>query len=104
MDTVLRETGIGDLAIPKKVRRLAASGAALLQAFEEALTAGDAAVAAAIAGAFERGPSEAASARLAHYLRGVVRQLEAQSFAALDAGEVRFPGASPGEELGDDFA
>jgi len=104
MDTVLRETGIGDLAIPKKVRRLAASSAALLQAFEEALTAEDAAVAAAIAGAFERGPSEAASARLAHYLKGVVRQLEAQSFAALDAGEVRFPGASPGEELGDDFA
>jgi hypothetical protein len=41
MDTVLREIGIGDLSIPKKVRGLAASSAALLQAFEEALAAGD---------------------------------------------------------------
>ena len=103
METVLREIGIGDLAISKKVRGLAASSASLLQAYEEALAAGDGALAAVIAKAFEQGPSEAASARLAHYLREVVRQLEAQPFAALGAGEVRFPGTSPGEELGDDL-
>ena len=105
METVLREIGVGDLSIPKKVRGLAASSAALLQAYEEALAAGDEAIAASIANVLppERGSSEAASGRLAHYLRGVVRQVEAQSFAALRAGEVRFPGMAPGEELGDEL-
>jgi cytochrome b pre-mRNA-processing protein 3 len=41
METVLRETGVGDLSIPKKMRGLAASSAALLQAYEEALAVGD---------------------------------------------------------------
>jgi cytochrome b pre-mRNA-processing protein 3 len=105
METVLREIGVGDLSIPKKVRGLAASSAALLQAYEEALAAGDEAVAAVIADALplEPGPSEPTSERLAHYLRGVVRQVEAQSFAALRAGDVRFPGMAPGEKLGDEL-
>ena len=105
METVLREIGVGDLSIPKKMRGFAASSAALLQAYEEALAAGDEAVAVAIAKALplEQGPSKATSERLAHYLRGVVRQVEAQSFAALRAGEVRFPGMAPGEELGDEL-
>jgi len=76
-----------------------------LQAFEEALAAGDKAVAAVIGRVLplETGPSEAASGRLAYYLKRVVRQVEAQSFAALSAGEVRFPGTAPGEELGDEL-
>jgi cytochrome b pre-mRNA-processing protein 3 len=36
METVLREVGFGDLAIPKRVRGLAAASAGLLQAYEEA--------------------------------------------------------------------
>jgi cytochrome b pre-mRNA-processing protein 3 len=40
METVLREIGVGDISIPKKVRRLAASSAGLLQSYEEALLAG----------------------------------------------------------------
>lgn len=106
METVLREIGVGDLSIPKKVRGLAASGASLLQSYEEALAEGDEALAAAIAHAvqLEDGASGAAGRRLAHYLKGVVDLLQAQDFAALSAGEMRFPGAIPGEEPGDDFA
>lgn len=106
METVLREIGVGDLSIPKKVRGLAASGASLLQSYEEALAEGDEALAAAIAHALplEEGASGAAGRRLAHYLKGVVDLLQAQDFAALSAGEMRFPGAIPGEEPGDDFA
>jgi cytochrome b pre-mRNA-processing protein 3 len=100
METVLREIGIGDLAIPKKVRGLAASSAGLLKAYEQALPAGKGAVATVIAKAFPGGPSEAASRLLAHYLTDVVAQLQAQDFAALAAGQVRYPGAEPGEELG----
>ena len=105
METVLREVGVGDLSIPKKMRGLAASSAALLQAYEEALAAGDEAVSAALAKALPLEPSlsEAANGRLAHYLIGAVRQIEAQSFAALRLGEVRFPGIAPGEELGDEW-
>ncbi len=44
---MLREIGVGDLSIPKKMRGLAASSAALLQAYEEALAAGEEAIAAA---------------------------------------------------------
>jgi hypothetical protein len=40
METVLREIGVGDISIPKKMRRLAASSAGLLQSYEEALLAG----------------------------------------------------------------
>ena len=40
METVLRELGISDLKIPKKVRGLTASGAALLRDYEEALSRG----------------------------------------------------------------
>lgn len=106
METVLREIGVGDLSIPKKVRGLAASGATLLQAYEEALAEGDEALAAAIAQAMplEEGASGTTGRRLAHYLKEVVGLLQAQDFAGLSAGQVRFPGAIPGEEPGDDFA
>jgi cytochrome b pre-mRNA-processing protein 3 len=104
METVLRELGVGDLSIPKKMRGLAASSAALLQAYEGALTRGEVAIADEIAKAFpvEPGPSQDATLPLAHYLMRVVRALEAQDLAALSAGEVSFPEPIPGMELGDD--
>jgi cytochrome b pre-mRNA-processing protein 3 len=96
METVLRELGVSDLKIPKKVRGLAASSAALLQSYEEAFAASDVAVAGAIASALplEDAAAEAASGRLAHYLRGIVGQLQTEPFAALGAGELRFPEVS----------
>jgi cytochrome b pre-mRNA-processing protein 3 len=104
METVLREIGSGDLSIPKRMRRLAASSAGLLQAYEAALVAGDDAVATVITEAMplDQRPSEAARRRLAHYLTEAVRRLAAQDLAALRAGDVRFPGSIPGLELGDD--
>ena len=105
MEIVLREIGVGDLSIPKKMRGLAVSTAALLQAYEDALAAGEEAIAATLSGALpqDQRPSEAASRRLAHYLMKLVRQVDAQSVAALGAGDVRFPGPIPGVERGDDF-
>ena len=42
------------------------------------------------------GASGAVAERLAHYLRDSLSLLRTQDFAALRAGEVRFPGAIPG--------
>lgn len=105
LELVLREIGVGDLAIPKKVRGLANSSASLLQAYEEALAAGALAIAAALAKAFpgQDAAPEAATSALTSYLTRVVRALEAQRLAALAAGEVRFPGTIRSEELGDDL-
>jgi cytochrome b pre-mRNA-processing protein 3 len=105
METVLREIGIGDLSIPKKVRALAASGAALLHAYAAALAEGEAAIAAVIAKALplQEGASGAVAERLAHYLRDSLSLLCTQDFAALRAGEVRFPGAIPGGKPGEEL-
>jgi cytochrome b pre-mRNA-processing protein 3 len=93
METVLREIGVGDLSIPKKMRRLAAMSASLLDALERAAAAGEKDVAGVLAGALLRNEtlSEAASAALAHYLMEAARALDAQSVTSLGRGEVEFP-------------
>ncbi len=70
METVHRELGVSDLRIPKKMRGLAASSAAWLQAYEKALAKGEGALAETIANALPIGGAEAnaAGTRLAHYL------------------------------------
>ncbi len=92
METVLREVGVGDLSIPKKVRKLAASSAALLQDYETAFVQGDDAIVRAIERSLpvEGGAAEAVSRRLAAYLTDLVRDLEGQSFAALNDGQPVF--------------
>jgi cytochrome b pre-mRNA-processing protein 3 len=93
MDTVLREIGVGDLSVPKKVRKVAAAHAALLEDLERAFASGDAAIAASLASTLplDQRQSGASSSRLAHYVRDCVGALAAQSVAALAAGEVKFP-------------
>jgi cytochrome b pre-mRNA-processing protein 3 len=89
METVLRELGVGDLGIPKKMRGLAASSAALLQGYDEALESGESALTSTIAEALplERPAAEAASERLADYLR----RLDTEPLSVLQSGEVKFP-------------
>jgi len=93
METVLRELGIGDFSIPKKMRGLAASCAALLRGYEKALESGDDALATTIAEALPlEGPAaEAAGRHLAYYLKGVVRRLDTEPLSGLQSGEVKFP-------------
>ncbi len=104
METVLRELGVGDLAIPKKVRGLAASGAALLQDYEEALTKGTGALATSIAYALPLDETSAklASARLTSYLVKVIRHLDAQPVADLCAGRLELPEPCAEETLRDE--
>jgi cytochrome b pre-mRNA-processing protein 3 len=93
MDIVLRELGVGDLGVPRKVRKIAAAHAGLLQELERAFASGDEAVAAALASALPREQREsgASSLRLAHYVRHCLEALGTQSVAVLAAGAVKFP-------------
>jgi cytochrome b pre-mRNA-processing protein 3 len=93
METVLREVGVSDLSIPKKMRGLAASSAALLQAYEKALAKGEGMLAETIADALpiEGEEAKAAGTHLAHYLMECVRSLESEPDAELLVGAVRFP-------------
>jgi cytochrome b pre-mRNA-processing protein 3 len=93
MDTVLREIGVGDLSVPKKIRALAAVSASLGDALERAGTEGEEAVARVLVGALPNGQAlgKTASNQLAHYLMQAVREFKTQSLVSLSAGEVRFP-------------
>ena len=102
METVLREIGVGDLSMPKKMRSLAASSAALLQTYEEALGSGEEVLAGAIVDALpsKQSGSEAVARRLAHYLRAALDLLRRQNFAQSGAGDVIFPVVTAGEPKG----
>jgi cytochrome b pre-mRNA-processing protein 3 len=95
METVLRELGVGDMGVPKKMRKLARSSAALLRAYGEGHAAGEEAFAATIASSLplEGAAAEAAAARLASYLTDAARLLASRDLAALEEGRVAFPEA-----------
>jgi cytochrome b pre-mRNA-processing protein 3 len=93
METVLRETGVGDLSIPKKMKRLAASSGTLLLAYDEAFAGGKATLAAAIAETLPLPPdrADAASRCLASYLCEGIERLGTQTLPELKAGALDFP-------------
>lgn len=93
METVLREVGIGDMSIPKKVRQLIASGAGLLQSYEQAYVRGGTGLEEVITDALplDTQAARAAAAQLTPYLEKVLRDLESQSIRDLCAGTLRFP-------------
>lgn len=96
METVLRELGVSDIRIPKKMRGLAASSMSLLQAYESALAQGQSALAEAIEDALPNGTArpELSSRALASYLWASVIALEQQTFASLKEGAIEFPEVS----------
>jgi cytochrome b pre-mRNA-processing protein 3 len=96
METVLRELGVSDIRIPKKMRGLAASSMSLLQAYESAYASGQGALGNAIESALPDGTANAelSSRALASYLRASVMALEQQTFASLQEGAIEFPEVS----------
>jgi cytochrome b pre-mRNA-processing protein 3 len=99
LDGNLREMGIGDLAVPKHMRRFGEAFYGRQAAYLAALETGDArdfekALARNIfpgdGGADAKAGAKKA-ARLARYARAVVRELDAQEEDALVRGEVAFP-------------
>lgn len=94
MDVTLRELGVGDLSVGKKVRAMweAFHGRALAYRAALATPAADPALAAALARNIWRGaaPPEGAAEALAQIVRAQAAALAAQDLGALAAGEVRF--------------
>jgi cytochrome b pre-mRNA-processing protein 3 len=89
----LREMGIGDLAVPKHMRRFAEAFYGRQAAYLAALAAPhrrdfENAIARNILGS---GARDGSAARLACYARAVERELDAQEEGALIRGEIAFP-------------
>jgi cytochrome b pre-mRNA-processing protein 3 len=93
LDSNLREMGVGDLKVPKEMRRFgeafygrqAAYGAALAAADDAELEKALARNIFEVAGADDR------AARLARYARAAATQLDAEDDGILAAGTVNFP-------------
>ncbi len=92
MDHNLREMGVGDLAVPKEMRRMGEAFYGRAQAYRAALAAADdTALVEVLARNIYGGALAAQAHRLAAYMREAVRQLAALDQAALAAGHLRFP-------------
>jgi cytochrome b pre-mRNA-processing protein 3 len=93
MDTVLREIGVGDLAVPKKVRKLVAGGANLIEGYDRAAAAGGEELETAIADSLPLDEEEAraVSAKLTPYVNALLEGLKQQPINDICAGRIRFP-------------
>lgn len=97
MDASLREMGVGDLAVPRRMRGIGEAFYGRQTVYRKALTAPDQGpLAAALARNVFAGASGPDGAdRLAAYVRASVRELAAQDGEALRRAQVRFP--DPGQ-------
>ena len=94
MDHNLREIGVGDLSVPKEMRRLTEAFYGRAEVYERAVAAtDDAKLAAALAKNVlaEAGPPSKNSVCLAVYAREVVRQLDQSKGDSFTGGFLSFP-------------
>ncbi|HXW28201.1 MAG TPA: ubiquinol-cytochrome C chaperone family protein, partial [Xanthobacteraceae bacterium] len=94
MDHSLREMGVGDLAVPKQMRRLGEAFYGRALAYDHALDAhsGDLLAPALARNVFPAaGATPAGAVRLAGYVRATEACLNGQLGAAIAAGVLRFP-------------
>jgi cytochrome b pre-mRNA-processing protein 3 len=91
MDANLREMGVGDMAVPRKMKAIAEAFYGRKRAYEAALALpGREELAAALARNVY-GSASARVERLADYMRAAVCRLAAVDGAALQRGELAFP-------------
>lgn len=93
IDDNFREMGVGDLKVPKEMRRVAKAFYGRAKVYESALAAGDEdALAVAIArNLFGAAEPSLGARRMAAYMRQAVHRLDAQAPDALEHGELDFP-------------
>ncbi len=93
MDASMREMGVGDLAVPRKMRRIGAAFYDRQAQYRQALTAPeDGPLIDALArSVFDGALHSEGAVRLARYLRSAARALATQEAAAFARAGVRFP-------------
>jgi len=92
LDANLREMGVGDLAVPKRMQAFAEAFYGRQAAYRAALEAADQRVfETALARNIFAAGDEAGAAQLARYARAAVTSLDTQDDGALIRGEVGFP-------------
>jgi cytochrome b pre-mRNA-processing protein 3 len=102
MDANLREMGVGDLAVPRKMRRIGEAFYGRQRVYEVALAALDRGQLAAALARNVFGEAAAPGAgRLAGYVREAVRHLAAQDGSALSRGALGFP--NPDQQTVEDY-
>ena len=108
MDDSLRELGVGDLSIGKKIRKMAENFYGRVGAYEDALSGGgrdgggqrgdqggdDDALAAALGRNVFGDEAAPAAAAFARYVRAAAAHIEGQPAARIAGGVVRFPEAA----------
>lgn len=101
MDRNLREMGVGDLSVGKRVKALARHFYAMAAAYRDGLNRDDTALCAALSDHIYGGaaPPPAALTGMAAYLRACVSNLEKQSEEDISRGRIRFPEAPVGPDL-----
>jgi cytochrome b pre-mRNA-processing protein 3 len=93
MDASLREMGVGDLAVPRRMRGIGEAFYGRQAAYRAALAAPDRRLLAATLArnVFAGAGGPAGAARLAAYVREAVRELAAQDTAAFSRAQLGFP-------------
>jgi cytochrome b pre-mRNA-processing protein 3 len=90
MDRTLREMGIGDVSVPKKMRKIADAFYGRLTAYEQA--AGSPALVEAVArNVYDGAPAPGAAEALASYIEAAIAALAAADAAVLRAGSIPWP-------------
>lgn len=92
MDRSLREMGVGDVSVGKKVRKMAESFYGRIDAYEKALPKEAAAMEAALArNIYPDGAPEGATAKLAAYVAKARQSLNEQDDRQIVAGSITYP-------------
>jgi cytochrome b pre-mRNA-processing protein 3 len=104
MDHNLREMGVGDLSVGRRVKALAQAFYGRVAAYDEGLDGDDATLKAALRRNIYRHtqPSEAQVSMVADYLRRADRDLATQDVSRLTAGQISFGPAPDGQNLASD--
>lgn len=91
MDRALREGGVGDLAVPKRIARMASDYNGRRTAYEAGLAEGEGALAAALARNVYGKAEAGIGAPLARYMQNAEAALARAPLSAFQAGPVPFP-------------
>jgi cytochrome b pre-mRNA-processing protein 3 len=91
MDASMREMGIGDLTVPRKVKKAVAALYDRMQGYREALAGPDEPLRGLIANCVFTDPSARGAGRLASYARQVRSVLAGQPLTDLLSGRIAFP-------------